>query len=331
MKEEDLSLLVGPARLSSLSESEVAMIMLNYEIPKEQEQVFREFLYYAPVYHFDYCIQLLLYLQLSINRTPISMRELTLEQAEHGDELVQDAFREMFHHNEQLEFGEVTRHTTLEFEQKMLEAIRIGSRKSLEDLFNNVPVGRVGTVAPTSLRQAQNMGIISVTLSVRAAIAGGLSQEIAFQLSDIAIQKVESCTSINEVNLIVHRMIINLTERVSQLNTPIYSNPIVDRAVRYIDEHICGKISIDDLAEYAHANRSYLSSKFKQETGLSIMEYINKKKIEEAQRLLRFSDKSLIAISNYLSFSSQSHFQNTFKKVTGTTPVLWQKQWKSKN
>ena len=61
------------------------------------------------------------------------------------------------------------------------------------------------------------------------------------------------------------------------------------------------------------------------------MEYINKKKIEEAQRLLRFSDKSLIAISNYLSFSSQSHFQNTFKKVTGTTPVLWQKQWKSKN
>ena len=36
MKEEDLSLLLGPARLSSLSESEVAKLILNYDIPKEQ-------------------------------------------------------------------------------------------------------------------------------------------------------------------------------------------------------------------------------------------------------------------------------------------------------
>ena len=331
MKEEDLSLLLGPARLSSLSESEVAKLILNYDIPKEQEQVFREFLFYAPVYHFHYCIQLLMYLQLSVNRTLVTHRELTLAKAERADELIQEAFREMFHHNEQLEYGEVLRHTTLEFEQKMLNCIRMGDKKALEEVFNRVPIGRVGKVAPTSIRQAQNTGIVSITLSVRAAIAGGLSTEIAFQLSDIAIQKIEACTSINEVNLIVYRMLTNLTERVSSLNTPVYSNPIVDRAIHYIDEHVCGKISIDDLAEYAHANRSYLSSKFKQETGLSIMEYINKKKIEEAQRLLRFSDKSLIAISNYLSFSSQSHFQNTFKKVTGTTPVLWQKQWKSKN
>lgn len=329
-KEDDLSLLVGPACLSDLTEHEIAKLMLHYDIPKEQEKVFKEFLFYAPGYHFQYCIQLLLFLQLVINRTNVTHREITLDKSERGEELVQQAFREMFHHNEQLEFGEVQKHTTLEFEQKMLEAIRIGSRKSLEDLFNNVPVGRVGTVAPTSLRQAQNMGIISVTLSVRAAIAGGLSQEIAFQLSDIAIQKIEACTSINEVDLIVYRMTTNLTERVAAINTTSSGNPIVDSAIRYIDEHVCSKISIDDLAEYAHANRSYLSAKFKKETGLSIMEYINKKKIEEAERLLRFSDKSLIAIASYLSFSSQSHFQNTFKKVTGKTPTQYQREFKIK-
>lgn len=61
---------------------------------------------------------------------------------------------------------------------------------------------------------------------------------------------------------------------------------------------------------------------------MTIGEYINQRKIEEAQRLLRFSDKSLSAISNYLSFSSQSHFQNVFKKVTGETPTAFQKQFK---
>lgn len=125
-------------------------------------------------------------------------------------------------------------------------------------------------------------------------------------------------------------MMTNLTERVAAINTTSSGNPIVDSAIRYIDEHVCSKISIDDLAECAHANRSYLSAKFKKETGLSIMEYINKKKIEEAERLLRFSDKSLIAIASYLSFSSQSHFQNTFKKVTGKTPTQYQREFKIK-
>ena len=243
---------------------------------------------------------------------------------------MQQAFREMFHHNEQLEYGEVQKHTTLEFEQKMLDCIRLGDRKALEEVFSSVPIGRIGKVAPNSMRQAQNTAIVSITLSVRAAIKGGLSQEIAFQLSDIAIQKIEACSSINEVNLISYRMMTNLTERVAAINTTSSGNPIVDSAIRYIDEHVCSKISIDDLAECAHANRSYLSAKFKKETGLSIMEYINKKKIEEAERLLRFSDKSLIAIASYLSFSSQSHFQNTFKKVTGKTPTQYQREFKIK-
>lgn len=327
-KEDDLSLLVGPACLSDLTEHEIAKLMLDYDIPKEQEKVFKEFLFYAPGYHFQYCIELLLFLQLVINKTLVSHREITLDKSEQGEELVQQAFREMFHHNEQLEYGEVQKHTTLEFEQKMLDCIRLGDRKALEEVFSSVPIGRIGKVAPNSMRQAQNTAIVSITLSVRAAIKGGLSQEIAFQLSDIAIQKIEACSSINEVNLISYRMMTNLTERVAAINTTSSGNPIVDSAIRYIDEHVCSKISIDDLAECAHANRSYLSAKFKKETGLSIMEYINKKKIEEAERLLRFSDKSLIAIASYLSFSSQSHFQNTFKKVTGKTPTQYQREFK---
>lgn len=329
VKDDDLSLLVGPARLSFLAESEVAKLLLNYEIPREQEHAFRDFLFYSPVYQYHYCIQLLLFLQLSINRTPVSQRELTLEKSERGEELVHQAFREMIRHNEQLEYGEVERHTTLEFEQMMLDAVRTGNPKGLQDVFEHVPVGRIGIVAPNSLRQAKNTAIVSITLSTRAAIAGGMSQETAFQLSDIAIQKVEACNSINETNLIVYRMVINLTERVAAMKTPRSGNPIVDSAIRYIDEHICSKVSIDELAEFTHANRSYLSAKFKKETGLSIMEYINKRKIEEAERLLRFSDKPLIAIASYLSFSSQSHFQNTFKKVTGTTPTQYQRQWKT--
>ena len=326
--EQDYSLLFGPVCLSQLTDADFKAIAFYYDIPEEHGKVFSDYLYYAPVIPFHYVINQLAYLYLTLNRELITQHQLTLENAEHGEKLMQSAFRDMFHFSKMMQYDEVEPHTTLSFEQKMLECIKTGSPDMLKELMAKTPVGRPGKVAPNSLRQAKNTAIVAITLSTRAAIAGGLSPEIAFQLSDIAIQKVEACMTINEADLIVYRFTTGFAERVSSLRKPTYTNPIVDRAAHYIDEHICAKISIDDIADYCKANRSYLSGKFKSETGMTIGEYINQKKIEEAKRLLRFSDKSLSAISNYLSFSSQSHFQNVFKKVTGTTPTLYQKQYK---
>ncbi len=59
---------------------------------------------------------------------------------------------------------------------------------------------------------------------------------------------------------------------------------------------------------------------FKQETGISVSDYIREKKIEKAQNLLKFCNYSLVEITNYLSFSSQSHFIQLFKDYTGMTP-----------
>ena len=65
----------------------------------------------------------------------------------------------------------------------------------------------------------------------------------------------------------------------------------------------------------------YLSTRFKQVTQTSIPDYISRQKILEAKRLLRLTDKPLSEISEYLSFSSQSYFQNVFKKIAGITPL----------
>ena len=70
---------------------------------------------------------------------------------------------------------------------------------------------------------------------------------------------------------------------------------------------------------------SHLSRLFNQNPGLSISDYIRKKKIEKAQNLLRFSDFTYVEIANYLSFSSQSHFIQTFEHYVGMTP----KQYRS--
>ena len=51
-----------------------------------------------------------------------------------------------------------------------------------------------------------------------------------------------------------------------------------------------------------------------------LADYIRTEKIEEAKRLLRFTDKPLSAIGAFLGFSSQGHFIGVFRKATGITP-----------
>ena len=88
-------------------------------------------------------------------------------------------------------------------------------------------------------------------------------------------------------------------------------------------------ITAEKIAEDLFLNRSYLSRKFKEETGETLTDFILKEKTEEAKRLLRYSDKSLTAIGSYLGFSSASHFSRVFKTYVGSTPSEYREkhQW----
>lgn len=91
-------------------------------------------------------------------------------------------------------------------------------------------------------------------------------------------------------------------------------------AANYIQHHISEPITVEKMAEELFLSRSCLSRRFKEEAGESLRDFILKEKTEEAKRLLRYSDKSLTAVSNCLGFSSPSHFSRTFKKDTGYFP-----------
>jgi len=95
----------------------------------------------------------------------------------------------------------------------------------------------------------------------------------------------------------------------------------------YIYSNIKERITIADLAAYTGLSESYLSRVFKQNLGVSISDYIREKKIEKATHLLKYSDKPIIDIANYLSFSSQSHFIQIFEGFMGLTPKKYRDRY----
>jgi AraC-like DNA-binding protein len=103
-------------------------------------------------------------------------------------------------------------------------------------------------------------------------------------------------------------------------------NSMIAKVMEVVDRHITEPISTAEIADELGFSSSYLSSAFHRSTGMTVSSFIQKEKIRVASQLLRETDESLGEISAYLGYSSQSHFQNVFKKQMGVTPLAYRKK-----
>ena len=207
--------------------------------------------------------------------------------------------------------------------------VRNGDVNGLEAFFKslaNTPINE-GKLAEDALRQSKNVFIGFIALVGKAgAIKGNLDIEQTYQLIDLYTQECERCVSVNQVNELRYNAIMDFTQRVAEQKHPeAYSNEVY-AALQFIKSHTNQPIGIPDVLEHVDKSRSMFMAQFKKETGETIGRYIVKAKLQEAKLLLAYSERSLADISNFFYFSSQSHFQNAFKKEFGVTPLTYRKR-----
>lgn len=97
---------------------------------------------------------------------------------------------------------------------------------------------------------------------------------------------------------------------------------------RYIDLHFKESLTLDLLAEEAHMNKHYLSHAFKREYGISPINYMISRRIEESKYLLTETDLSLSQIFQLLGFSSLSYFSQVFRKSQSIPPIEYRQNSK---
>lgn len=98
---------------------------------------------------------------------------------------------------------------------------------------------------------------------------------------------------------------------------------------RYIDQHFKEALTLDQLAEEAHMNKFYLSHAFKQEYGVSPINYMISKRVEESKYLLAETDLSTSQIAQLLGFSSLSYFSQVFNRTQNISPKEYRKSQKN--
>ncbi len=100
------------------------------------------------------------------------------------------------------------------------------------------------------------------------------------------------------------------------------------RAIRYIDENYCSKITLSQIAKEAGMSVSCFERTFKKKMGITLTEYVNKRRISKAIKMLKEKDFSIGEIAFNCGFTNQSHFTRTFRKITKTSPTAFRKSLK---
>jgi len=94
-----------------------------------------------------------------------------------------------------------------------------------------------------------------------------------------------------------------------------------DQAVSYINDHYTEDISSASLSEMFGYDESYFCRKFKKQTGLTVMKYIQILRIEKARKLLTETNLPIQTISRQCGFSDTAYFTNRFKSICHMTPT----------
>ena len=213
-------------------------------------------------------------------------------------------------------------HNTLELEKTIMSFISQGQTEKFKEWVKNVmPTANGGKLAREQLRHLKNTLIVTVTLAARAAIRGGMDTNDALSLSDRYIQKCELMTDPMMITTMQYRMIADYCERVEKIRQGSNPSKLVIAVTNYIQHHLSEPITTERIAEHLFMGRTRLSANFKAQSGMALSEFVQRQKLDEGKRLLRFTDKSAAAIAAYLGYSSPAHFTTVFKKYFGCTPA----------
>lgn len=322
---ENRHLVFGPVTTVPYSDSDLQHLYKDYMVSNDSRSDFNSFLRQIPCLSLSSLLKKCIFLNYCLHEEILSLEELTsVGQAVSENNVTSDAsllLEETYQKKENEQHNQ-----TYILEEQLLRLVRTGDCEGFKRFAYSESNFHIGVTGSTALRQLKNNIIITTTLCTRAAIEGGLDYDTAYQLSDYFIQSSERLTSADRLTDLLGKVSYTFAEKVAQSKTPVSTDERMQKAIRYIQQNVNQHLTVGDVADYAGFSKSYFSAYFKKTLGFSVSAFILRCKLEEGRELLQYTNKSISTISEFLCFSSQSHFHTAFKKQFGITPSEYRKQ-----
>ncbi|RKY25009.1 MAG: hypothetical protein DRP62_02395 [Planctomycetota bacterium] len=213
----------------------------------------------------------------------------------------------------------------LESERELLGKVKIGDRTGAKEILNSI----LGTIlfhnpGELGILKARLLELLSI-LS-RSAVEGGVDVDTMLERNLAYVNKV---MQINNQQDLCAWISVALNEFIELVYSSQDARKVtqISPAINYIDANYDKPITLADIAKASCLSVSRLAHIFKDQMGITIIDYLTSVRIERAKQLLLATDQNCTEVCFEVGYNNQSYFTRTFKELVGVTP----RQFRVKN
>jgi len=206
----------------------------------------------------------------------------------------------------------------LESERELMGKVKIGDRTGAKEILNSILgtilFGNPGELGVLKARLLELLSILS-----RSAVEGGVDIDIMLEKNLAYVNKVMQIDNQEDLCAWISTALNEFIELVYTSQDAKKVRQITP-AINYIDANYDKSITLDEIAAISHLSTSRLSHIFKEQMGITIIDYLTSVRIERAKQLLLGTEQNCTEICYQVGYNNQSYFTRTFKELVGIPP-----------
>jgi len=213
----------------------------------------------------------------------------------------------------------------LESERELLGKVKIGDRTGAKEILNSI-LGTILFLNPGELGILKARLLELLSILSRAAVEGGVGIDVMLEKNLAYVNKVMQIDEQGDLCAWISTALNDFIELVysSQDGRKVTQ---INPAINYVDANYDKPITLAEIARASHLSVSRLAHIFKEQMGITIIDYLTGVRIERAKELLLATDQNCTEICFEVGYNNQSYFTRTFKELVGMTPL----QFRAKN
>lgn len=166
------------------------------------------------------------------------------------------------------------------------------------------------------LCEGGDLKILEKTLALAPKLSEESIKPHITELNHLSREKIEA----------YYNMLRMISEHISNDDTISSKTESIGRLIKYyVKNNLTRKLTLADIAWNLHCSTVTLTEHFKDEFGITIMEYVTKKRMELAEKFLVLTDEPLCEVASRVGFSDVEYFSRTFKRYHGISPGAWRR------
>jgi len=214
---------------------------------------------------------------------------------------------------------ENSRHYLMLLQDQMKCEIRKDNMAEAEKLLNKIAL-QFFIQSKGQIEIIKALGIEFISFLVRLSTEKGVDFEESYRFSMLKFNELNESDTVEKVMLwllTVGKYYLDLLSRKDQKESAV----IISKTITYIQKNYPNEaLTVKEIAGAVFVTPSYLSHLFKKDKGISLSEYINKIRIDQAKILLRQSEMDNGEIAQRIGYVDRSYFCKIFKKIVGVSP-----------